>query len=114
LELTHFRVNIAQHPASNLVGGAQHPIAANFVKMTVIIRLQNLPWSANAADIRQFFRGLAIPEGGVHIVGGAAGDAFIAFRYIFNCCIFRLKMITNSLKEEYIHVSMNFRGGARH
>jgi RNA-binding protein 12 len=49
--------------------------------MSVIIRLQNLPWSANALDIRQFFNGLAIPEGGVHIVGGEQGDAFIAFRY---------------------------------
>lgn len=50
--------------------------------MNVIIRLQNLPWSANASDIRQFFRGLQIPEGGVHIVGGEEGDAFIAFRYL--------------------------------
>ncbi|XP_018333591.1 uncharacterized protein LOC108742772 [Agrilus planipennis] len=47
--------------------------------MSVIIRLQNLPWSANALDIRQFFQGLSIPEGGVHIVGGEQGDAFIAF-----------------------------------
>lgn len=50
-------------------------------KMSVIIRLQNLPWSANAADIRGYFQGLSIPEGGVHIVGGEEGDAFIAFRY---------------------------------
>jgi hypothetical protein len=59
-------------------------ISASFVyrtsKMSVIIRLQNLPWSANALDIRQYFRGLSIPEGGVHIVGGEQGDAFIAFR----------------------------------
>ncbi|OWR55054.1 hypothetical protein KGM_207087 [Danaus plexippus plexippus] len=48
--------------------------------MSVIIRLQNLPWSANALDIRNYFRGLSIPEGGVHIVGGELGDAFIAFR----------------------------------
>ncbi|CAG0882105.1 unnamed protein product [Darwinula stevensoni] len=47
--------------------------------MSVIIRLQNLPWAANALDIRQYFRGLSIPEGGVHIVGGEQGDAFIAF-----------------------------------
>lgn len=47
--------------------------------MSVIIRLQNLPWSANALDIRQYFNGLGIPEGGVHIVGGELGDAFIAF-----------------------------------
>ncbi|CAG7831853.1 unnamed protein product [Allacma fusca] len=47
--------------------------------MSVIIRLQNLPLSANSIDIRNFFRGLAIPDGGVHIVGGSEGDAFIAF-----------------------------------
>ncbi|CAH8636898.1 unnamed protein product [Dicrocoelium dendriticum] len=47
--------------------------------MSVIIRLQNLPMSANASNIRRFFSGLAIPEGGVHIVGGNDGDAFIAF-----------------------------------
>ncbi|KAK4467996.1 hypothetical protein MN116_008177 [Schistosoma mekongi] len=47
--------------------------------MSVIIRLQNLPISANAANIRRFFSGLSIPEGGVHIVGGTEGDAFIAF-----------------------------------
>ncbi|KAH1008189.1 epithelial splicing regulatory protein 2 [Dendroctonus ponderosae] len=47
--------------------------------MSIIIRLQNLPWAANALDIRQFFSGLQIPEGGVHIVGGELGDAFIAF-----------------------------------
>ncbi|XP_063698829.1 uncharacterized protein LOC134829596 [Culicoides brevitarsis] len=47
--------------------------------MSVIIRLQNLPWSANSMDIRQFFRGQSIPDGGVNIVGGEKGDAFIAF-----------------------------------
>uniref|UniRef100_A0A8D9E0M7 RNA-binding protein 12 n=1 Tax=Cacopsylla melanoneura TaxID=428564 RepID=A0A8D9E0M7_9HEMI len=47
--------------------------------MSVIIRLQNLPWSANSMDIRNYFQGLSIPEGGVHIVGGEQGDAFIAF-----------------------------------
>ncbi|VDL92217.1 unnamed protein product [Schistocephalus solidus] len=45
----------------------------------VIIRLQNLPMSANTSSIRRFFGGLNIPEGGVHIVGGDDGDAFIAF-----------------------------------
>ena len=45
----------------------------------VIIRLQNLPLEARSLDIRRFFEGLLIPDGGVHIVGGARGDAFIAF-----------------------------------
>ncbi|GIX80034.1 hypothetical protein CEXT_552471 [Caerostris extrusa] len=47
--------------------------------MSVIIRLQNLPWAASANDIRRYFEGLKIPEGGVHIVGGELGDVFIAF-----------------------------------
>lgn len=47
--------------------------------MSVIIRLQGLPWSASALDIRHFFKGLNIPAGGVHIIGGERGDAFIAF-----------------------------------
>jgi len=47
--------------------------------MSVIIRLQNLPWNANALDIRRFFQNLSIPDGGVHIIGGEKGDAFIAF-----------------------------------
>lgn len=47
--------------------------------MSVIIRLQNLPLTASSIDIRNFFHGLSIPDGGVHIVGGPEGDAFIAF-----------------------------------
>ncbi|WKX88223.1 hypothetical protein Q1695_008115 [Nippostrongylus brasiliensis] len=47
--------------------------------MSVIIRLQLLPLSANAADVRAFFHGLRIPDGAVHIVGGDDGDAFIGF-----------------------------------
>lgn len=47
--------------------------------MAVIIRLQNLSWSATAPDIRKFFNGLSIPNGGVHIVGGDEGDCFVAF-----------------------------------
>jgi len=47
--------------------------------MSVIIRLENLPWEARSTDIRRFFQGLQIPDGGVHIVGGERGDAFIAF-----------------------------------
>lgn len=47
--------------------------------MSIIIRLQNLPLSANSLDIRRYFQGLSIPDGGVHIVGGEKGDAFIAF-----------------------------------
>lgn len=47
--------------------------------MSIIIRLQNLPLTANSLDIRKYFAGLSIPDGGVHIIGGEKGDAFIAF-----------------------------------
>ncbi|XP_072013300.1 uncharacterized protein [Amphiura filiformis] len=47
--------------------------------MSIILRMQNLPWSASSADIRKFFVGVSIPDGGVHIVGGELGDVFIAF-----------------------------------
>lgn len=46
----------------------------------VIIRLQNLPLEARSIDIRRFFDGLQIPDGGVHIIGGEKGEAFIAFQ----------------------------------
>lgn len=46
----------------------------------VIIRLQNLPLDARSVDIRKFFENLVIPDGGVHIIGGERGDAFIAFQ----------------------------------
>lgn len=47
--------------------------------MSIIIRLQNLPLSASSLDIRRFFSGLLIPDGGVHIIGGPDKIAFIAF-----------------------------------
>ncbi|KAK3604694.1 hypothetical protein CHS0354_008247 [Potamilus streckersoni] len=47
--------------------------------MSVIIRLQGLPRSAAAMDIKIFFKGISLPSGRVHIFGGDTGDAFIAF-----------------------------------
>ncbi|XP_053323887.1 RNA-binding protein 12B [Spea bombifrons] len=47
--------------------------------MAVVIRLQGLPVIAGSADIRHFFSGLSIPDGGVHIIGGKSGEAFIIF-----------------------------------
>ncbi len=47
--------------------------------MAVVIRLQGLPIMAGTMDIRHFFLGLTIPDGGVHIVGGEHGEAFIVF-----------------------------------
>ncbi|XP_078482294.1 swan [Ciona intestinalis] len=45
----------------------------------VVIRLKHLPLAAGTFDIRQFFSGLRIPDGGVHIIGGTDGTAFILF-----------------------------------
>uniref|UniRef100_H2Y8D9 RRM domain-containing protein n=1 Tax=Ciona savignyi TaxID=51511 RepID=H2Y8D9_CIOSA len=45
----------------------------------VVIRLKHLPLAAGTIDIRQFFSGLRVPDGGVHIIGGQEGTAFILF-----------------------------------
>lgn len=47
--------------------------------MAVVIRLQGLPVTAGSEDIRKFFTGLRIPDGGVHIIGGDREEAFIIF-----------------------------------
>lgn len=48
-------------------------------KMGTIVRLQGLDTKASTEDIRSFFEGVRIPDGGVFIVGGAIGEAYIAF-----------------------------------
>ncbi|KAJ8288141.1 hypothetical protein COCON_G00008000 [Conger conger] len=47
--------------------------------MAVVIRLQGLKTNAGSEDIRNFFTGLKIPDGGVHIIGGPLEEAFIIF-----------------------------------
>ena len=47
--------------------------------MAVVIRLRGLRVTAGTEDIRKFFTGLKIPDGGVHIIGGERGEAFIIF-----------------------------------
>lgn len=47
--------------------------------MAVVIRLQGLKITAGSEDIRNFFTGLRIPNGGVHIIGGELEEAFIIF-----------------------------------
>lgn len=46
--------------------------------MSTILRLRGLDSNAGAEDIRSFFGDFHIPDGGVFIVGGAFGEAFIA------------------------------------
>lgn len=50
-----------------------------WVSMAVVIRLQGLSEMAGSGDIRRFFTGLKIPDGGVHIIGGKRDEAFIIF-----------------------------------
>ncbi|XP_072250466.1 RNA binding motif protein 12Bb [Leuresthes tenuis] len=47
--------------------------------MAVVIRLQGLRVTAGSEDIRKFFTGLKVPDGGVHIIGGELQEAFIIF-----------------------------------
>lgn len=47
--------------------------------MSIIIKLQGLPLDAASVDVRRYFIGLTIPDGGVHIVGGDDGTVFIEF-----------------------------------
>ncbi|KAL0985481.1 hypothetical protein UPYG_G00157450 [Umbra pygmaea] len=47
--------------------------------MAVVIRLQGLRITAGSEDIRTFFTGLKIPDGGVHIIGGERQEAFVIF-----------------------------------
>ncbi|XP_029602508.1 RNA-binding protein 12B-like [Salmo trutta] len=47
--------------------------------MAVVIHLQGLRITAGSEDVRNFFTGLKIPDGGVHIIGGESEEAFIIF-----------------------------------
>lgn len=53
--------------------------ANQFPAMVTVRRLLGLNSTAGSEDIRAFFHGLYIPEGGVHIIGGRRGEAFIIF-----------------------------------
>lgn len=47
--------------------------------MVIVLRLEGLTNEAESEDIREFFHGLRIPQGAVHIIGGQIGEAFILF-----------------------------------
>lgn len=53
---------------------------------TMVI-MQNLSPEANIADIRTYFGGLSIPDGGILIEGGQKNEAFVTFRYIPKCTL---------------------------
>lgn len=48
--------------------------------MFTIVRLRGLDTKASSEDVRKFFGDFKIPDGGVFIVGGTFGEAFIAFQ----------------------------------
>ncbi|XP_055066493.2 RNA binding motif protein 12Ba [Misgurnus anguillicaudatus] len=56
------------------------PLFERRIMTIVVLRLQGLNTEAGSEDIRRFFHGLHIPEGGVHITGGEMGEAFIIFK----------------------------------
>lgn len=47
--------------------------------MATILRLRGLGTQASVNDVRNFFGDFQIPDGGVFIIGGTFGEAFIAF-----------------------------------
>ncbi|KAM8966845.1 RNA-binding protein 12B-like [Pelodytes ibericus] len=74
--------------------------------MSVIIRLRGLPVTADSVDIRHFFIGLDIPRGGVYIIGGLYGEAFIAFANVEDArCA--LNLSGRMLKNSPIHLSLS-------
>ncbi|KFM61290.1 RNA-binding protein 12, partial [Stegodyphus mimosarum] len=81
--------------------------------MSIIIRLQNLPLSATSGDIRHFFGGLRIPEGGVHILGGEKGDAFIAF-YTDEDARIAMKRDGSKIKDARIRLYLSSRMEMQH
>lgn len=74
--------------------------------MSVTIRLRGLPVEADSMDVRQFFFGLNIPRGGVYIIGGMYGEAFIAFGSIEDArCA--LNLSGRPLKNSMVHLTLS-------
>ncbi|XP_063307319.1 RNA-binding protein 12-like [Pelobates fuscus] len=74
--------------------------------MTVFVRLRGLPVVANSMDVRQFFFGLSIPRGGVYIIGGVYGEAFITFGS-FEDARCALNLSGRPLKNSIVHLSLS-------
>ncbi|XP_053322124.1 RNA-binding protein 12-like [Spea bombifrons] len=74
--------------------------------MSVIVRLLGLPIVADSYDIRNFFIGLNIPRGGVYIIGGLYGEAFIAFE-TFEDARCALNLAGRAIKNSVIHLSLS-------
>jgi len=73
-----YSITIAVISCFRLHGGCYctnfHRIVVN---MSSVVRVRNVPDSASAPNIRSFFNGLFIPNGGVRIIGGDDGECFV-------------------------------------
>uniref|UniRef100_UPI00358F81C4 uncharacterized protein n=1 Tax=Myxine glutinosa TaxID=7769 RepID=UPI00358F81C4 len=67
--------------------GIQGIVSTEFSTMAVVIRMEGLPDASGPMDIRHLFTGLAVPNGGVHIIGGKLGEAYIAFEKDEDACL---------------------------
>ncbi|XP_075682092.1 RNA-binding protein 12B-like [Rhinoderma darwinii] len=73
--------------------------------MPQMVRLQGLPPIADSIHIRNFFNGLKIPHGGVNIIGGEYGEAFVKFMNKHNVCS-ALKRSGKLLMDSPIHITI--------
>jgi RNA recognition motif-containing protein len=48
-------------------------------EISFIIKVSRVPDTAKSNDLREFFSGITIPFGGLVILGGSEGDAFVGF-----------------------------------
>ncbi|XP_073406594.1 RNA-binding protein 12B-like [Dendrobates tinctorius] len=55
--------------------------------MSLTVRLEGLPPIADAIHIRRFFTGLKIRDGGVTIIGGVYGEAYVTFEERISSCL---------------------------
>ncbi|XP_073488055.1 RNA-binding protein 12B-like [Aquarana catesbeiana] len=74
--------------------------------MSVKVRLQGLPPLADSIHIRRFFNGLKIPSGGVTIIGGVNGEAFVKFKN-FKDASFALKRSGRPLMNSCVQVFLD-------
>ncbi|XP_069587719.1 RNA-binding protein 12B-like [Ranitomeya imitator] len=72
--------------------------------MSLTVRLQGLPPIADAIHIRRFFTGLKIRDGGVNIIGGIYGEAYVTFEDRL-CVSLALKRSGQCLMDSAINIS---------
>ncbi|XP_063780170.1 RNA-binding protein 12B-A-like [Pseudophryne corroboree] len=76
--------------------------------MSLTVRLEGLSSSASSRDIRGYFSGLEIPLGGVTVIGGKRGEAFVNF-IKWDDARQAILQTGRPLKDSTIHVSLSSR-----